>query len=240
MLSHARHPLQTESETLDEAVYKVLQTRIRSGRYPMGGRLPGEHELAAEFGVSRPIVRTALTRLRDAGLIVSRRGSGSYVTDGGEEAGGFTAIGSIDDIAAFYQFRRFIEGEVSALAARNVTPDALEDLRASIQRMERNLDTGVSLADVDFGFHQRLAEIAGNRFLAETLQLLHPHLRVIARFVRTLSETGYRTGKLAVIAEHKAIVAALEAGDPERARAAAIAHIDGSQRRVFKGPSEDH
>ncbi|WP_172971407.1 FCD domain-containing protein [Palleronia sp. THAF1] len=57
----------------------------------------------------------------------------------------------------------------------------------------------------------------------------------VGRFVRSLGRTGYRLGGQNMNAEHRAILAALEARDPKAARAAMIAHIDGSERRVFKG-----
>ena len=74
-------------------------------------------DLAAEFEVSRPIVRSALARLREEGLVVSRRGSGSFVASSSETGtGGYMQLKSVEDIAAWYEFRRMIESETAARA----------------------------------------------------------------------------------------------------------------------------
>ncbi len=64
---------------LSRQIYERIFELIVSGEYPERSRLPSELELSRRFGASRPIVREALARLRDDGLIVSRQGSGSYV-----------------------------------------------------------------------------------------------------------------------------------------------------------------
>lgn len=226
-----RHP-----RRLDGDVYDQLYIRISSGKYPLGSKLPSEYELAAEFSVSRPIVRTALARLRDSGLIVSRRGSGSYVSDATmTDAGSFGPIKSVEDIDHWYTFRRLIEGESAFLAASNTTPEFLEKLTNLAVEMDRYGVDGEEKFDVDRQFHDLIADTSGNRFLAEAVHMMRPHLMFISRFVRSLSKTGYKAGKIAMGGEHDDIINALKTADPDLARTAMIAHIDGSQRRVFKG-----
>src|SRR5688572_9204859 len=64
---------------LSEAIYDGIVELIARGDFALNSRLPSEAELSARFGASRPVVREALGRLREDGLIVSRQGSGSYV-----------------------------------------------------------------------------------------------------------------------------------------------------------------
>src|SRR5689334_6655179 len=64
---------------LGDRLSQRLAELIESGEFGADGRLPPESELAGRFGVSRPVIREALARLRSMGLIVSRRGSGSYI-----------------------------------------------------------------------------------------------------------------------------------------------------------------
>ena len=66
---------------LADRVYHLLYSRISNGDYPANQKLPSEKTLADEFGVSRPILRMALERLRDQGIIHSRQGAGSYVRE---------------------------------------------------------------------------------------------------------------------------------------------------------------
>ena len=98
------------SDRLESLVYKHLLDKIRFGTYALGQRLPSENELCEEHGVSRPVVRAALSKLRDSGLIISRQGAGSFVNSGvPTDQKGFGPLGSVEDIAAYFQFRRTIE-----------------------------------------------------------------------------------------------------------------------------------
>ena len=67
------------SVSLSDYVYEELLHQFQTGKYSPGSRLPGELKLAQEFRVSRPIVRGALSHLRDDGYVVSKKGSGSYL-----------------------------------------------------------------------------------------------------------------------------------------------------------------
>ena len=78
--SASAHTLGVPSERLENQVHARLLDAIRLGDYSLGQKLPSEHELAAEYGVSRPVIRAALARLREDGLIVSRRGAGSFLS----------------------------------------------------------------------------------------------------------------------------------------------------------------
>ncbi len=224
------------SERLENQVYARLLDAIRLGDYSLGQKLPSEHELAAEYGVSRPVIRAALSRLREDGLIVSRRGAGSFVSSGSAtEGSGYGPLDSVDDIARYFQFRKTIEVETVTRAAARVGPEGLAALRDIVDETERLIDNGETTIDADIQFHAKIAELSDSRFLVETLGMLRPHWFFVGKFVRSLGRTGYRKGKRDMSAEHRAILAALAAGDAAAASAVMIAHIDGSERRVFKG-----
>ena len=76
-------PVATTSARSDtrfsDIIYEKIVSMISDGRFPINERLPSEQNLATLFGASRPVVREALERLRNDDLIVSRKGSGSYV-----------------------------------------------------------------------------------------------------------------------------------------------------------------
>ncbi len=223
--------------TLADVVFDQLAERIRAGTYASGNRLPSETRLAVEFGVSRPVVRAALARLRRARMIVSRRGSGSFVADAeGVGAGaGYGPLESVADIAAWYDFRKLIEPEIAALAAAAASDEQLQAIRRTALELEATLDAGGSGVELDIVLHAAIAEAAGNRFLCQTLRMLRPHLYLVASFARRLGRTGYLTGRTQAREEHREIVRALAARDAASARAAMRAHIEGSQRRVFTG-----
>lgn len=224
------------SARLEERVFADLVGRIRGGALSHGDKLPTEAELAADFGVSRPVVRSALAMLRDEGLLVSRQGSGSFVNLGVPDGtSSFAPLRGIDDISSVYRFRLLMECEGAALAAERATKADVEALVDLTARMETLAKAGAETVDADFRFHLAVANLSDNRFIAEGLEMLRPHVLFIARFVRTLGPQRYEFGKKKMNGEHSAIIDALAARDPKAARAAMRTHIERSQRRVFKG-----
>lgn len=229
--------LEDGSERLEIRVYKALLDKIRFGTYALGEKLPSEHELSEEHEVSRPVIRAALSKLRDSGLIVSRRGAGSFVNSGvPAEAGGYSPLGSVEHISDYFRFRRTIEGESAELAARNGSPAAADQLREIAEEVLTLLSSGKDSVGVDIKFHTTLAELSDSRFLVETIGLIRPHWVFIGNFVRSLGATRVRTGKR-MTHEHFAIADAIADRDPARARKAMLIHVDESERRVFKGSS---
>lgn len=221
---------------LEERIYYDLLGRIQAGVYEQGSRLPTENDFANEFGVSRPVVRAALARLREAGLIVSRRGAGSFVQGTGvDHSGAFKSLGSIEDIAQYYNFRRLIEGEAAAGAALKCSAEQLEELVALQRKIAEALETGQATIDKDIEFHSALARIAGNRFIVESLALLRPHMRFVAKFMRSLAPDGHAPTRERILRQHQLVIDALRDRDPEAARRAMRDHIDSSEKKIFQG-----
>lgn len=221
---------------LEERVYTGLLDDIRLGKFTLGQRLPSETDLAAQYGCSRPVIRSALAKLRESGLIISRQGSGSYVSSGHPDGmSGYAPLESIEDIAVYFRFRKSIEAETVQLAARRAEPADITNLRALLEKMDELAEKGEATVEADIEFHRYIANLSDNRFLIETMGMLRPNWLFVGKFVRSLSQTGYLGRKQNMNSEHKAIVAALEAGDSKAAKKAMNKHIEGSERRVFKG-----
>lgn len=238
MSTRRASPFQTDDKSgqrLEDLVYGKILDDIRLGRYSLGQKLPSENDLATEQGVSRPVVRAALAKLREGGLIVSRQGAGSYVSSGDQDTAGFGPLSSIDDIGRYFEFRKLLESETAARAAARSDGMAMLRLRQNLEALDARVSEGAASVDLDFEFHMLIANLSDNRFLTDTLAMLRPQWYFIGKFVRSLSQTGYRTGKRHMLEEHRAILAGIEAADQSAARAAMIEHIAGSERRVFKG-----
>lgn len=224
---------------LEEQIHRQLLDRIKTGAYPQGDRLPPEMEFAAEFGVSRPVIRAALARLREAGLIVSRRGAGSFVnTSLPEPESAIRPLGSIDDIADFYDFRRMLECEMAVQAARRAGTKDIERLEEILAEIDSRIAADLPTLDLDIRFHDALARISGNRFLVETFAMLHPHRRFVGEFVGALSPVSYASHKMHMQREHRTLVRAIASGDAAAARAAMLAHVNGSEHRIFRGTTD--
>src|SRR5438552_3607940 len=131
----------------DQLAHRIA-TLIDRGEFSEGGRLPAESELADRFGVSRPVIREALSRLRVMGMIISRRGSGSYVQQRSSRAAaakptiGFGPVNSMVEVRKCYEFRVGVEGDAAYYAAINRTPDMLVVMQSALQQMEQAVAEG--------------------------------------------------------------------------------------------------
>ncbi len=210
-------------------VVDQLLDGIRDGRYPVGGLLPSEQEIAQLCGVSRPSVREALSALQFAGYVEAHKGTGTVVVRSEPEPPraedpprdeGATAL------LARLEARLVLEPEVLALAAADPDPVALDAAAELVDGM------GVAIADPDLrartdrGLHAVILASCRNAVLREqALQLLdvatHPHWRV-AR------ERAWAGGDLPALwaQHHRRIVEAVIAGDPAAAAGTARAHLE--------------
>ncbi|WP_019173058.1 FCD domain-containing protein [Pseudaminobacter salicylatoxidans] len=217
------------SRTADEVVQQI-ESLILEGVLRVSDRLPAERELARRFDVSRPILREALKTLEARGLIVTRHGGGTYVADVIGQV--FTQpmlelIGSHREAGADYlEYRREIEGIAAEYAARRATEDDRALLAQIMARMQAAHERGdfEEEAEIDVEFHHAIGECAHNIILLHTLRSLYRLLSdgVFQNRLLVFSLPGAREE---LLAQHKAIHAAVVGGRPAEARKAAMDHI---------------
>src|SRR5687767_3510548 len=100
------HLLEANGGSLPDQIYSRMVEAILRGDFSDSGKLPTESSLASHFGVSRPTVREALSRLRSDGIIESRRGAGSHVVRSpGAPASSMPPIKNYSDIERYYAYR---------------------------------------------------------------------------------------------------------------------------------------
>jgi GntR family transcriptional regulator, transcriptional repressor for pyruvate dehydrogenase complex len=221
---------------LSYQVYERIFELIVSGEYPERSRLPSEFEFSRRFGASRPVVREALARLRDDGLIVSRQGSGSYVQRRPDAAVlRFVPVGSIADIQRCFEFRVGLEGAAAALAAERWEEEDLAEIKAALQDLEECIRDGRLGVDADARFHRAIAQATHNPFYVSVQRSLEPHTAFGMNLARNLSLLRPATRLAIVQKEHEVIVEAIEARSGSRARIAMETHIENARRRVFEG-----
>jgi GntR family transcriptional repressor for pyruvate dehydrogenase complex len=221
--------------SLSETVFDRIQRAIKSGAYAVDERLPTEHALAAEFGVSRPIIRDALQRLRDQGLIYSRRGAGSFVREQGiREPLGFGQMANLSDLQHCYDFRLTIEPEAAAMAARRRTPETLDKINTALKLLQDATNRQAHRVDADFMFHLSIAQASVNPYFATAMQALEEHIAVGMR-LHGLSLKSTQGGLAHVFVEHMAVYEAIRDGDSETARRLMSEHLTGSRNRLFSG-----
>jgi len=237
-MSEKQLPLTPGTNRVD-VVYAGILESMSSGEYPENGRLPTETELAQHYGVSRPTVREALSRLRLDGLIASRRGSGSYVLRRPDRnIKRFAPIESIADIQRCFAFRISIEATAAGLAAEYRTSRDLDDLVRSYTQMEeaRNRDENTAFVDHDLQFHLALAKASQNVFFVTALEMIVEQMRVGMRLALNLSLERERVWRELVQIEHRDIMTAIEKGSSVDAAEAMRYHLANARRRLFEGP----
>lgn len=220
---------------LSDHVYAVLAERIKSGLYPEGSKLPGEVECAAAFEVSRPVVRQALARLRSDGLVVSRQGAGSFVTESlASEALRYGPLTSVPDVQRCLEFRILIECEAAATAARQRSDAELQEI-ARRKRLCDGASPGSDAAkEGDFCFHLEIAKSTGNRFVIITLQALKQQILFGIGLIGSLSPAAPEARLHRVKSEHDAILDAIARQDPDGARHAMRNHLQAGLSRLFE------
>lgn len=217
--------------------YTVLIERIsamiRTGELVPGNRLPPERKLAEMFGVSRNSLRQAFQALAERGIIESRQGDGTYLLTAIETP--LTSDAIADAISEqsgllheIVEFRRIVEPQLAALAARRITPEALDRLKIVVCDQQRALTAGRDADGFDAEFHQLLAESAGNRVLSKVMAAIQSIVNESRSIWLQSSER-----RLASVEGHLRIIDALEARDAETARLAMRDHIAEIEQHIF-------
>ncbi|MEV0616822.1 FadR/GntR family transcriptional regulator [Nonomuraea sp. NPDC050404] len=218
--------------SLTDRVEGELRRGIGRGSWQPGELLPSEGDLATRFEVSRTVVREAISRLRAAGLVETRRGRGTSVLTRPAEADFAHSIGTVRsprDRLHLLELRRGIEVEAAALAATRRTPAALAAIDAALHRMAAVRGSASDAVEADFAFHRAIAVATGNRFYPDLLDALGA-----AAITRPYAGSERDPDHLDhVLGEHRKIRDAISAADPLGAAAAMRTHLDASRTRLL-------
>jgi GntR family transcriptional repressor for pyruvate dehydrogenase complex len=222
--------------------YTVLIERIKAmignGELRPGTRLPPERKLADMFGVSRSSLRQAFQILAERGIIESRQGDGTYLLTAIEAPLATDAIadaiserrGLLHEVV---EFRRLIEPQLAALAARRIAPEDVDRLKILICDQQRALTAGRDADAFDAEFHQLLATSTGNRVIAKVMAAIQA---IVNESRSVWLQSNER--RLASMEGHLRIIDALEARDASAACAAMQRHIAEIERHIFGGQQE--
>lgn len=219
-----------ESRRLYQHIADQIRDLIDRSGFEAGTRLPAERDLALQLGVSRPSLREALIALDVEGRVEVRSGSGVYVSDSKPSPAPLRTAAMGESPSQLMEARSVIEGELITLACARITQEPLARLREILKGMEAAIERRRSKVDLDREFHMTLAEMSGNAVLSRLVgELFDERHSPISAKIRSRFENT-RTWKLA-LAEHEAILRAVEARDPIAAQAAMRAHLKASAMR---------
>jgi GntR family transcriptional regulator, transcriptional repressor for pyruvate dehydrogenase complex len=214
----------------DRAIASI-QELIRSGALPPGSRLPPEHELAAQLGTGRSSIREAVKALELIRVLDVRHGDGTYVTSLEphlllEGVGFAVELVQDDSVLEVVEVRRLFEPAATGLAATRIDNITLGQLSEHVEGMEQAGDDQEQLIYHDHAFHSAVFAATGNRTL---MSILHG---LSSRTLRARTWRGVIEGDASeqTIREHRAIYQALAAHDRPLAEAAALMHVNTSER----------
>ena len=218
--------------SLVDTVVERIRGIIEQGGLASGDRLPTEAELGEQLGVSRTVVREAVSQLESLGLLTVQRGRGMFVGNWDSLSSGVKLVRSAIAIAPkellqFTEFRQAIECYAARRAAASATPADLAELQALCEQIDNEGLDDLEAMKADFQFHRRLMAITGNQMMQEVLGVLQEF--VLAAMVRTTPKPRDRDASRA---RHQAIVAAVRTGDPDVAERAMEAHMSQTARRL--------
>ena len=213
---------------LPQQVARRLQDMIREGALKPGDRLPSQRVLSERLAVSRASLREALLTLETLGLLRTEPARGTFVAGPARAEPGGAALKwrYADSYSAqeVFETRMMLEGRIAAGAAALIDAPALRALAQATDEMERCWDAGDLLANVeaDLLFHRIIARHCPNRMLQGLYGVIAHLLTETQRQPIPRTEAERMKGSLA---EHRSIIAALEARDAGWARLAMEAHV---------------
>ncbi|WP_374434622.1 FCD domain-containing protein [Tabrizicola sp.] len=222
--------LKVTPEKLSSSVVRQIEQLILRGILRPGERLPSERDLADKMGVSRPSLRDAIAELAERGLLVSRAGSGIFVAEvlGSAFSPALTQLFSTHDEAVFdyISFRRDMEGLAAERAAVFGSETDLKLIATIFGKMEvahQKRDPSDE-AQLDAEFHMAIIEASHNVIMLHMLRSMFDLLRQGVFYNRQVMFKNRMT-RDQLLDQHRAINAAIQARDPEAARAAIGAHM---------------
>ena len=222
--------------SLAHTLVEGIGQQLRSRALQPGQKLPTESEIMKAYGVSRTVVREALSRLQAAGLVETRHGIGTFALE--PRAGTAFWIDPADvetaaDVLAVLELRISLETEAAGLAAQRHTAQQLADMRGALDALEANPTGTGDTVTPDFRFHLVVAGATGNRYFADIMNhlgaTLIPRARINSPRLAMEDPAQYLRR---VNREHEEIYQAIARRDPESARAAMRIHLTNSRERL--------
>lgn len=212
-----------------EIVVDHVRRLILEGKLIKGSRLRTERELAQELGVSRTSVRAGLRSLTAKGVLVARRGAGTFVAAGPpvldtEALGIFATLHGVPR-AEMFEARRTLEARIAGMAATRASGNAIAAIADAVTGMFAALDDPQAFLICDIRFHRAVGAASGNQILASLVEM------VSALFYERRRQTADRERDLRPVAEtHRRIYQAIRDGDPSLAERLMNEHLLEAER----------
>ncbi|MDR0412335.1 MAG: FadR family transcriptional regulator [Dysgonamonadaceae bacterium] len=212
-----------------DAIIEQLKAQLSSGQLNPGDRIPAERKLAADLGVSRTHVRTALRKLEYYGILKTIPQSGTFVIGLDTSALEGLIQGALSvtdyDLYSLAESRLLLETHIIRLSCRRRTEQDLARIEESVNRYEEKIATGIPAVEEDLGFHRQIAEASKNQVLKAMMLIITPDLMRSYRKFWSVESSPKRS---VAAMEHRLLLEHIRNRDEE----AAAAMIDQHLRRI--------
>lgn len=229
---------QIKRKNISDEVFEQIKRNIINGEWKSGDKIPSENELTNLFGVSRVSVRAALQRLCVLGLLTTKHGEGTFISELSPDMymNSLIPILALDSSQFFeiLEFRRMIEAESVKLAAQRAQPNDIIELEEITRRMKESPYNAKKFAEDDMLFHEVLVRSARNSILLKVNTIIKDLLLSHQMKIQEL------IGPVLAYKYHPQILEAVKKGDSDLARKIMEEHISVTIDRVKeKGYSRD-
>ncbi|MFZ5966070.1 MAG: FadR/GntR family transcriptional regulator [Bacillota bacterium] len=228
---------QIKTKRVYEQIVEQIKELIRHGDLKPGDKLMSERELSDKLGVSRTSVREALSALDFLGILESRHGEGTFISEVSEQL-------LIEPLALFMmldrqaslellEVRKMMESYTAELAAMRADKEDMEKIARAIQLMEQDLNQGSLGEENDAVFHYSIAEATGNTMLVKIMNLISD---LLVQNMRTSRQYLFnkKGNPEKLYLQHLNIFHAIEEGNPERAKKEMFDHLDFVEKELTR------
>ncbi|PWF39488.1 FadR/GntR family transcriptional regulator [Massilia glaciei] len=223
---------------LAQGVVAHISDNIRNGELEPGDKLPTESEIMRILGVSRTVVREAISHMQAAGMVETRHGIGTFVLEPAAPPAHLLGLDpntviTMRDVLALLELRISLETEAAGLAASRRSETQLQQLRTALDSFLACARNGSETVASDLQFHLLIAESSSNRYFHDILSHLGTNIIPRARLNSAkLAQDEPSVYMERVVNEHEDIYSAIARKDPESARAAMRTHLSNSRERL--------
>ncbi|WP_371311932.1 GntR family transcriptional regulator [Pseudovibrio flavus] len=207
----------TPAASLAEAVYQELLISIRDGKYHPGERIK-EASIAKALNVSRTPVREAIRRLQSEGRVIIEPQRGAIVAELNRQ-----------EVSELYALRRRLEGIAAGFAAQHASDTEIEMMEEILERSKEALGDKRLLNQINWELHYAIYHAGHNRFLLKSIEAISDSMALLRGAHHIPDDRPEQ-----LYQEHKRIVDAIRARDPEAAELAAQDHIKNSHKAHLK------
>ncbi|WP_321366392.1 FadR/GntR family transcriptional regulator [uncultured Desulfuromusa sp.] len=223
-----RHP------TLSDEVAKSISDAIRDRKYQPGERLPNENSLCEMYGVSRPVLREAISMLKYEGLLIPQQGRGVFVSDKGHipslrmEAPDFR---NKQQVLQILELLLAVEVYYTGLAAEHRSEEQLQAIKKALDELTEAISKGEVGSEEDLVFHREIVKATNNPYFEAIAHFFEENMRHAIRTARKHS-SQFKIFDMDVIKEHQSIFKAIEEKNVEKAHEAAENHLKNAAIRL--------